>query len=230
VGGQVWAGAASPLRANWARIAEFYERQAQKGTFEVRLGAEATAEGVLDLRPDSVVVGTGSRPLRLEIEGGPPASTVHEVVEGRLDGARRVLLFDREGFNRPLVAADYLSSRGIEVEFVTSLHVVAPAVEGMMREEMVERLKERGVRFHPGLEVVGWEGEGGVRLRDVQTAEERTLPGIDAVTATIGSVPVSDLARQLRGRVTEVNVIGDANVPQTVEAATYQGGRIGRLL
>jgi hypothetical protein len=50
------------------------------------------------------------------------------------------------------------------------------------------------------------------------------------VVATVGSVPVSDLAEQLKGKVAELHVIGDANVPDTVEAATYQGGHVGRLL
>src|SRR5205085_12641715 len=90
VGGQIWTGAGSPLRSNWARIAEFYDRQSRKGTFEVRLGAEATAAAVLAESPDAVIVATGSRPVRLEIAGGPAAWTVHEAIAGAADGARRV--------------------------------------------------------------------------------------------------------------------------------------------
>src|SRR5262249_6251741 len=75
IGGQVLYGAASPLRKNWGRIAEFYTRQAAKGCFETRLNTEATAEMVLGLNPDAVVIATGSRPNRLEIPGGPAALT-----------------------------------------------------------------------------------------------------------------------------------------------------------
>jgi 2,4-dienoyl-CoA reductase-like NADH-dependent reductase (Old Yellow Enzyme family)/thioredoxin reductase len=230
VGGQVWLGAASPLRRNWARIAEFYERQSRKGLFEIRLNVEATEDDVTALQPDAVVIATGSLPSRLEIPGGPPALTVHDALRGEADGAKRVLIFDREGFNRPLVAADYLSSRKIDVEFVTALPQVCGAVEGMMLEEMVDRLMERGVVFKAGEVIAGGEGSGIVRLRNAQTAEERVLQGIDAVVATVGSSPVNELARRLRASVPELHVIGDANVPQTVEAATYQGARIGRAL
>src|SRR5579871_1373990 len=97
VGGQIWMGAASPLRRNWARIAEFYARQADKGLFEVVLNRDATPESVQALAPETVIIATGSRPNRLEISGGPPALTVHEALAGRADSARRVLLFDREG-------------------------------------------------------------------------------------------------------------------------------------
>src|SRR5579871_4626365 len=230
VGGQVWVGASSPLRCNWARIAEFYGRQAAKGWFEVRLNTEATPETILALAPDAVVIATGSQPNRLGIAGGPPALTVHEVIAGQADVARHAVLFDREGFNRALVAADYLSSRGIALDFVSSLPHIGATVEGMMLEEMLAHLRERGVRFWPGEEVVQWDAPGQLRLRSVQTAAEHVLEGIDTVVATIGSTSVNGLALALRGQVPELHVIGDANTPQTVEQATYQGGRIGRLL
>jgi pyruvate/2-oxoglutarate dehydrogenase complex dihydrolipoamide dehydrogenase (E3) component len=177
-----------------------------------------------------VIVATGSRPNRLEIAGGPPALTVHEALAGAADGASHVVVFDREGFNRPLVAADYLSARGIRIDFVTSLLRVGPLVEGMMLEEMLDHLGQRGARFTAGEEIAGWDGPGVLRLRSVATAEERVLDGIDAVVAAAGSTPVTALAHALRGRVPELYIIGDASVPQTVEEATYQGARIGRLV
>jgi NADPH-dependent 2,4-dienoyl-CoA reductase/sulfur reductase-like enzyme len=234
VGGQVWAGAASPLRRAWARIAEFYERQAVKGLFAVRFNVEATAASVLAERPDAVVVATGSQPVWLEIAGGPAALTVHAALAGAADRCRRVVVFDREGFNRALVVADYLSARGTEVEFVSALPQVSGLVEGMMREEVLEQLAARPagtrVRFAAAEEIAGWDAAGVLRLRSTRTAEERILAGVDAVVAAVGSTPVNALAHALRGQVPELHVIGDANLPQTVEEATYQGARVGRLV
>jgi NADPH-dependent 2,4-dienoyl-CoA reductase/sulfur reductase-like enzyme len=228
IGGQVRVGAGSPSRESWLRIAEFYERQAAKGIFDVRLYAEATPESVLALEPEVVIVATGSRPNRLEIPGGSAALTVHEALAGAADAYRKVVLFDREGFNRPIVAADYLSSRGIELDFVTASLQFSPAVEGMVVDEFYTRFQERGVRLLPGHEVAGWDSAGVLRLRCVQTAQERVLEGVEAVVAAVGSTAVNDLAQLLRGKVAELYVIGDANTPQTVEHATYQGARIGR--
>lgn len=232
VGGQIRTASGSPLRKPFARIAEFYERQANKGLFEVHSGAAATPESVLALRPDVVVIATGSAPLRAEIPGNRGEVrifTVHEVVAGLADAASHVVLLDREGFYRPLVAADYLSARGAQVEFVTPLKQICPIVEGMMLDEMLEHLGRRGVRFWPGQEVVEWT-DGTVRLRDVQTAEEQVIADIDTLVGTVGSKSVNALALALRGRVPELHVIGDANTPQTCEQATYQGARLGRAL
>ncbi|HMP40588.1 MAG TPA: FAD-dependent oxidoreductase, partial [Roseiflexaceae bacterium] len=121
VGGQIWAGAASPLRRPWARIAEFYSRQAAKGLCDVRLGVEATVDSVLAEAPDVVVIATGSQPLRMALPGGAPVFTVHEALEGAADTAAKVVIFDREGFSRPFVVADALSARGIQVAFLTAL-------------------------------------------------------------------------------------------------------------
>jgi 2,4-dienoyl-CoA reductase-like NADH-dependent reductase (Old Yellow Enzyme family) len=230
VGGQIWIGASSPLRKPWARIAEFYQRQAAKGLFEVRLNTEATPESVMALAPDAAVIATGSEPNRLEVSGGPPAFTVHEVLNGAADRAGHVVLFDREAFSRPLVAADYLSARGIELDFVTSLPTVGSSLDSYMLDELLANLKERGVRFWPGQEIASWDDTTRLRLRDNQTAEERVLEAVDAVVGTVGSKSVTSLVPALRKSAPELYVIGDANVPQTVQQATYQGGRIGRLL
>jgi len=61
LGGQVRIGARSPGRGPWLRIAEYYERNLDR--VDVRLGVDASAGTVMALRPDLVVVATGSVPI-----------------------------------------------------------------------------------------------------------------------------------------------------------------------
>jgi hypothetical protein len=155
---------------------------------------------------------------------------VHELVAQGPGEAKRAVVFDEEGFNRPLVAADYLSSRAVHVTFVTPLHTVGPKVEGMMLDEMAHQLADRGVHFLPGHDLIGWDGASRIRLRHILTGEEQALPAIDLVVALSGSASVSALAEELQGQVSELHVIGDAHLPQTVEEATLMGARLGRIL
>ncbi len=229
VGGQIWTGASSPGRESWARIAEFYERQAQKGAFEVRYETNASAELIAQLQPDAVILATGSSPIRAEIAGGHHALTVHEALQGdAAQDAKHATILDREGFMRPIVVADALSSRGVQVEFVTPLASFGPLMEHWSLDEWTRRLQERGVRFWPAHDVTEWNGVA--RLRDVQTGEETILDDVDTLVGAVGSRSVNDLVAPLRGHAFEVHVIGDANFPQTVEQATFQGARLARLL
>jgi pyruvate/2-oxoglutarate dehydrogenase complex dihydrolipoamide dehydrogenase (E3) component len=98
-----------------------------------------------------------------------------------------------------------------------------------MRDELIQRLAERGVRFEAGVAPVSWVDARRLVIRDVQTGAEQIVE-TDALIATVGSTSESALADGLRGCVPELFVIGDANQPQTVEAATYQGARVGRAL
>jgi len=136
----------------------FYERQAQKGLFEVRLQTIATPEAVLALSPDAVVIATGSRPNRVELPGAESSAslyTVHEAIAGEWMtlGIRPC----RSGGILPSAGRRRLSfGTGIQVDFVTPLLRVSPTVESMMLDEMLEQLQARGVRFWPGLEAVEW--------------------------------------------------------------------------
>ncbi len=231
LGGQIWYGAASPLRQSWARIADYYARQSRKGDFETRLNTNADAETVLALKPDAVVIATGSRPKRLEILNGTSALTVHEALDGKADTARTVVIYDNEGFNRPGVAADYLSAReGKTVIYMSPMHRLTIKGDLLMLEEMTARLQERGVTFALAEEIVGWESAGTLRLRNTLDHSERLLSGIEAIVAGIGSEPINLLAAALRGKVPELHVIGDANEPLTVEQATVDGGTVARFL
>jgi NADPH-dependent 2,4-dienoyl-CoA reductase/sulfur reductase-like enzyme len=239
VGGQVWAAAGSPLRSRFAAIAEFYERQAGKGAFAVRLNDEASADSVLTLEPDAVVIATGSTPRRVELPvawnaATRPALTVLDAL--RLDGSParggRAVIVDREGHMRAFVVADYLSDRGMQVEFLTPTAEIGPAINYLNQSELYARLTARGVRFRPGEDVLWWQDDATLAAHDVFSAGRRPVEDVGLLVIAAGSEPVNGLAGELAARAPglECHVIGDACLPRTVEEATVQGGRIGRLL
>lgn len=229
VGGQVLLAAASPMRRMFVRIAEFYQRQAQKGEFEILLSTQATPASIASIEPDAVVVASGCRPRTVQVPGGRETWTVPDALNRDLNGIERLLVVDRAGTMHALMLSDYLSALGLEVEYITPAARAAFAIEAMTREEMLARLQERGVRFSVEQELVYWD-ERSALVRHSRFVEERTLHGIDAVVISAGAEPVNGLALELRGIVPEVHTIGDANVPRTVQEATLHGGLVGRML
>lgn len=229
IGGQVHLAAAAPLRANLIRIAKFYERQAAKGLFDVRLSTEAGAEAVLALKPDAVVVATGSVLRHAPVPGDGEVWTVLDALTRPLDGKVRALVVDRRGFMEALAAADHLSAQGVAVDFVTPFSALAPDAESMTLAETLRRLGERGVTFAPGRDLASWDGNRAI-LRDTGSGRDRVLDAVDVVVIDAGADPVNALAPVLKDRVPEVHVIGDAGVPRTIEEATLHGAQVGRLL
>ncbi len=231
IGGQVLLASASPLRRNFIRIARFYQRQAAKGLFDVRLSTEADADYVLSLSPDAVIIAAGSVPRRVEVPGGGEVWTVHDAFTREEDILvfRRTVVIDRHGFMEALAAADHLSALGIAVEFITPFDPIVPKVDSHTRSEMLRQLKQRGITFFAREDIVGWDGDEAT-FRHTANASERTVSDIDAAIVFAGSDPVNGLAASLRDRVGEIHTIGDANIPQTVAEATFQGGKIGRIL
>ena len=239
VGGQVHLAAKSPMRRLFIRIAEFYRHQVERieiprdgattGAFEIRLAKEATVETIRALAPDAVIVATGSKPRRVQIPGGRETWTVPDALTHDLDGIRKALVVDHTGTMQALTLTDYLSDRGIDVEYITPGELVAGAIERMNREEMLSRLKERGVRFNDGENLVYWDEQTAL-IRHNRFVEERTVEAIDTVVISAGADPIDELALGVRGIVPEVYTIGDANTPRTVHEATLQGGLVGRML
>ena len=227
LGGQVRIGARSPGRQPWLRIAEYYERNLDR--VDVHLGVDATPQTVSSFSPDLVVVATGSEPIRVELPGGPECATVPEALDGRLDRCRRVLVHDKEGSNRALVAVDRLSAAGVAVVWSTNLPEIRHTGDSMLLDEFLHRFRERGVEFFPGVELAAGNSPSQIVLRDIFTAEETEFDGVDVVVVAAGQRSRTGLAESLREAGTAVRVIGDANLPQTVEAAVFQAARLARL-
>ena len=217
------------MRQLFIRIAEFYQRQADKGEFDIRFGSSATVETIRSLTPDVVVIATGSSQRRVDFSGGKKAWTVTDALTRDLNSIQKVLVVDFKGTMEALMVTDYLSDQGIAIEFITPDCRIAAAVEGMTCEEMLNRLHDRGIIFNEEENIVHWDNQG-VLIRHNRFVEERTVDGIDAVIISAGANANNRLALELRGIVSEIHTIGDANTPRTVHEATLQGGIIGRLL
>jgi len=231
VGGQVMLAASGNLHKLFIRIAEYYQRQADKGEFEIRYSTEAGKDSILALNPDTVIVATGSRQKNARIPGGREVWSVSEVLTMNLDNIRKVVLEDRTGTMHALIAADYLSMKGIDIEFITPEPRLSSGreVEGMTREEYLSRLKQQGVKFYKEQHLTFWDHEMAI-IRNNNFIEESVLKQVDAVVISAGGEAINNLSLQLMGSVPELYTIGDANLPRTVYEATLQGGLIGRTL
>jgi 2,4-dienoyl-CoA reductase-like NADH-dependent reductase (Old Yellow Enzyme family) len=230
LGGQVHVAARAPKRAELRQIVEWLARQCEQTGVEIRLGDEATRPLIAEAEPDAVVVATGSTPGRLPIAAdGVPVFDPIEVLRGDAEIGRKVLIADDYGDRQAFDVAHFLAERGHRVELATSLAYPGIAMDSISRRVTYGRLVELGVTFYPLMDVVS-AGAGRVTLGHVYAHVERPIDDVDAIVAVRMPRASDGLYRALRADGAEVHLVGDALAPRTIEAAVYDGHRIGREL
>jgi 2,4-dienoyl-CoA reductase-like NADH-dependent reductase (Old Yellow Enzyme family) len=240
LGGQVQLIARVARRREFIEVVRSRERQLAPLGVRVELGVEGTRDEVRRRAPDAVVIATGSWPRvrglyppmpHLDMIPGSDVAPLHsvwDVLEGRLDNARHVVVIDATGYHQSGDALEYLAEHGVRTDAVAHASLVAAGIDGNDRPDFDAALRGR-VGFHLS-SVVERFGPGVVEVRNLLTGATSRIEDVDAVVMSIGSDVCGSLFDSLRGEGVEVHRIGDCVTPRGVEHALHEGHRLGREL
>ena len=236
LGGQVRIAGRAPLRPGYGGAADWLVRQLEGAPVTVRLGVEATVDAVLADLPDAVIVATGATPRRPNLPGVtlPGVVTVEDVLLGTVAAGGRVVVVDGTGRIQAGLAADCLARQGRQVMVVTPYHTVCDNTEPSTKEPLYERLYRGGVAMVPDTALAGivpaGDGQLSVRCRNDYSGKTFALDGVDTVVLAYGGRAVDHLYHNLRGRVPELHLVGDALAPRLLHDALLEGTRAARRL
>ena len=231
MGGQIALIVKTPDRGSFEEIILWFERQLPKLGVEIRLGSEATADNVLEARPDEIVLATGSTAWLPEIGGTdrPNVFSARDVLSGHAAPGESVLVVDTLGRAEAATTADWLAARGHRVEFLTGLETVAPFMPSPTRHHLLEKLMKAGVVLttHTAL----WEiDEESAEAYNTVNWEPRTITGFDSVVFGSGGRADTRLHRELSAHRGSLHLAGDCFQPRDIEMAVVDGHRIARGL
>jgi NADPH-dependent 2,4-dienoyl-CoA reductase/sulfur reductase-like enzyme len=229
LGGQIQLARRAPGRAELGAIVDHLTREISRLDIKVLYNAEATAESVLALEPDAVVIATGSEAFMPALEGGEGRYvSARDALDGAMVGDL-VVVFDTKGDMVGLTTADWLARRRHRVTVVTSRRYPAQQVELMTGRLIHQRLLDQNVTFIVESEVVRLT-EDGVAIRHRYTGRETVLPQIATVVAACGGKANDTLYRSLKRRAPalDLRLIGDAAAPRQIERAIYEGHMAAR--
>ncbi|GAG26971.1 unnamed protein product, partial [marine sediment metagenome] len=147
LGGQISIAAKAPFRDEFAQIARSLSRQLDKAGVEVKLGVNATPDSILALKPDAVIVATGSTPLVPTIPGADSQNVLSDwdVLLETAPVGQNVVIADEEHHIHGLSVAEFLADRGKKVQILTGMHYVGTDVEPKTWRFLYQRLLEKGV-------------------------------------------------------------------------------------
>lgn len=226
LGGQVRALSKTPQRAGYAKIAEWYSRQLEKLSVEIKLGVAADLDAVISSAPDEVILASGASEQLGEIPGSdaPHVFGAQRVLDGAQLG-KRVVVIDYEGRHMGTSVAEHFSLRGHDVTLVTPAFFVGldqdyltwhPTYERLLRQGVDMRALEKPIAI--GLDHVD------VELLDRST---RRIPA-DSVVICSRGISNRSLYRGLLDAGVPVRVVGDAWSPRQIEQAVFEASRVAR--
>lgn len=209
-------------KLNW--VAEYYSNELPRLGVELHLGEMIDAEMVRSLRPDAVIIATGSRPAIPPIPGvdGPNVILAHELLARRMHfTGRRVVIIG--GGTVGLETADYLAWEGNRVTVLEMLEGVGQGCESLYLAYLLRELKKRAVEIVMGVKVKAIQPDK-VLIQDKSGETHAILA--DLVVLATGVKPANELARDLQDL--HPVVIGDAVQPRKIinaVAEAYQAAR-----
>lgn len=238
LGGQLNLWGQLPEHAAYLQTPLWYAERLEELGVEVRTGIEATAQMIVDEKPDTVIIASGSSyepsgetSVATSPMPGAGQSFVYapeDILERGLRPGGRVVVLDEEGISTGPGIADILAEAGAEVIVVTrQFHLGPHLLYNMHLPFILPRLDALGVEVRTRTHIKEI-GERSVVVFDILTNDESVIEDVDSVVLAGMRKPVGRLAGELEGRVPALLVVGDALAPRGLAEATYEGHRFAR--
>ncbi len=238
IGGKAWLREKLPGGETVSSIYDYQATAAASAGARLRLGRRASAAEVIALRPDTVILATGSTmlppdwlPADVQAEGWVPdlRAAVGDVLRhaGRQPGV--AVLFDADHTESTYAAAEVLRARFDRMVIVTPRDTIATDVQLVTRQGILRRMAEQRIEVIP-LSEPRWSdacAEGRLEVVNLYNRDVRVIDDLALLTYATPRVPDDALAAPLRAAGIEVIPVGDARAPQEMLFATASGHAAG---
>ena len=221
-GGHAHTAGMPPGKQPYAAAIKYYITMCRKYGVDMRLSTEATADMVVSIAPDAVILGTGARPKELQIPNdGIAVAQAAEVLNGEIIPGSNVLVVG--GSLIGLDTAVFLLSQLRSATVVEMLDQAGEELFETLHYSAFKTLRDGAVDVLTSTKVESFTKDGAV----CSTPKgEVTLSGYDMVVLAVGSQPYNPLEKELEGRVPEIHVIGDAVYARRFREAVREGAEV----
>lgn len=223
LGGQALLAQLLPGRAEFGGIVTNLEGEARRAGARIVTGVAVGAALVAGEAPDVVVVATGARPRRPELElmDDPVVLDVWQVLGGADVPSGRVVVADFRCDWIGLGIAEHLARMGRKVTLAVDGYMAGQRIQQYVRDSMTASALRAGVEVLPLVRVIGADDDT-VYLQHVLTGEP-VLVEAAALVLSQGHLPDDALLAELTASYSgEVVGIGDVLAPRTAEEAVLE--------
>jgi NADPH-dependent 2,4-dienoyl-CoA reductase/sulfur reductase-like enzyme len=234
VGGQLLLTSKTPGRDAFEDQVYFQENELARLGVTIRLGTTVDIASVKALRPDAVVVATGSTPRSPKNVPGltlPHVVTGWDAVRGRAAlGGRVAVISQEDHFETPSIAL-HLAAKGKAVEVFHGSTQLGRDIERYSIGAVMQRLEEADVTIHPNLRLAEITAQA-INFVSGYARRPVMVTGFDTVVLVYGSEPNAALYHALRadGTIAQLYIAGAAWTPRGIAEATRDGANVGLVI
>jgi len=224
VGGQVLLAERLPGRAEFGGAITNLVGEVERAGARIVTNSRASRALVEAEQPEVVIVATGGRPRRpdLELKGDPVVLDAWQVLSGARVPRGDVVVADwRCDWIGPGVA-ELLVRAGHRVTLAVDGYMPGQHVQQYVRDVLLADMHRAGVKVIPTVRLFGADDDT-VYLQHTLTSDAVIVDDVAALVLAQGHEPVDDLVHALTDFEGEVHAIGDCLSPRTVEEAVLEG-------
>ena len=226
LGGHLHEASVPTFKADLGEIKNWLLRQMDRLHIDVHLNEEFTSDCCRNDKPDTIIVATGSNPLKPHIPGidGKNVIAGIDLLLGKAEVGENVIVAG--GGAVGCETAIWLSEQGKNVTVVEMMPEVV-SDSPVTRATVLEMLKRAGVKLSTDTKITAFD-EKGISALDKNRNPVR-IEG-DSIVLAMGMVPNSSLYNSVKDLADDVYVIGDAIHPRRVGDAIHSAYRIASII
>jgi len=180
---------------------------------EIRYDTALSADLLAEIKPDKVILATGSLPDMPVIKGlfqtDMGLITNVDLLRGKEKPGDKVIVLG--GGMSGLIIADFLADQGIQVVVLNRKKSFAEEMSSNDRYYLRERLKKGKVGLYKNVAVQAFTDDGAIFKSDGETI---TLTGFDTVVISEKQLPIRDAKKLEKNTSAKFHFIGDAKSPR----------------
>ena len=227
IGGMARLAAMVPGRSEIMDIVEFFTNELQILNIEIRLNVKPDRELISEIKPDEVIIATGSLPDIPLIKGLSNTKmdlhTAIEILEAEGVANNRVIVLG--GNQIGLVIADYIAEKGSEVVVLNRHAHFAGEMARNDRFYLRERLKKNNVTLYKEISIKKFLADGVVfRL----AGQDKKLEGFDSIVIAEKRISIRKPNELFKNSNINVHFIGDAKDPRNIMFSISEAEEIAR--
>lgn len=224
LGGNLIPGGVPSFKEDDHALVAWYENELKKLNVEVHLNSELDADDVINFGADAVIVATGSKPKVFSLGEGP-LYTAQDALLGKVDIGNDVVVIG--GGLVGCETALWLKDMGKNVTIVEALPKLL-AVNGPLCHANSDMLKElipfKGIKTITSAKATAYDG----KVLKVNTPDGDIDIAADTVILAVGYAPSDSLYREIKDKISNVYLIGDAGNVSNIMYAIWNAFEVAK--